>query len=312
MQTENNFFDELKHQYKYGGMTIRLIFINLMVFLLISILDVFTRILGPSLGQHVGNFIGNLFVLQTNIWEFITHPWGLFTSIFAHTDFIHLLWNMVFLYFAGRMFLQYFDGKRLLYTYILGGLFGGILEIMVHLISPVMSSGGVIGASGSIMAILVAIAFHRPKTIVFQLGSFSVFIIYFAIAFILRDLYKAGTGGNVAHFAHLGGAIIGMISIQRPYSNSNIIMITQSIGDKIGHFFKVIFRPTKTPKMKVTKKNTSSNTSQTRYKSDEEYNMEAKARQQKTDSILDKIAKSGYESLSKDEKDFLFRQSKNG
>jgi len=314
MQTENNFFDELKHQYKYGGMTIRLILINLAVFLIISIIEVFARLLGPTVGVHLASFLSNFFALNTNLWEFVTHPWGLFTSIFSHFGFMHLLWNMVFLYFTGRMFEQFFDQKRMLYTYLLGGLFGGLLEVMAHFVFPGLTNatGLVIGASGAVMSVLVALAFHQPQMKIMLFGIVPMRIVFLALLFIIRDIISLGMQDGTAHFAHLGGAIIGMISIQRTYSNSNIIMIAQSVGDKIAHFFKVIFRPTKTPKMKVAKKGSSTNTSQTRSKSDEEYNLEAKARQQKTDIILDKISKSGYESLSKDEKDFLFKQSKNG
>ena len=307
MQTENNFFDELKHQYKYGGMTIRLILINLAVFLLIGITEVLARLLGGTAGVYISYFTNQTFTLQTDGWAFITHPWGLFTSIFAHYGFFHLLWNMVFLYFSGKMFEQVFDQKRMLYTYILGGLFGGLLEVLAHLVFPGLAdnSTGVIGASGSVMAILIALAFHKPKMVVSLFGFFNIRLIFLALFFILKDLLALGANDGVAHFAHFGGAILGILSIQNIYSSSNIVNVTHRIGDKIVRFFSIIFNPTKTPKMKVAKGGARTQ----QFKSDEAFNVEKKERQQKTDRILDKISKSGYESLSKDEKDFLFRQS---
>lgn len=309
MQTENNFFDELKHQYKFGGMTIRLIFINLIVFLVIGITEVLARLLGGTAGVYISYYTSQTFTLQTDAWGFITHPWGLFTSIFAHYSFMHLLWNMIFLYFSGKMFEQVFDQKRMLYTYILGGLFGGVFEVLAHLIFPGITSntGGVIGASGSVMAILIALAFHKPKMEVSLFGLFKLRLIFLALFFLIRDLLSLGADDGVAHFAHFGGAILGILSIQHLYSSSNIVNVAHRIGDKIGHFFKVILNPTKTPKMKVSKG--SARTQQ--FKSDEQFNVEKKERQRKTDIILDKISKSGYESLTKEEKDFLFKQSNN-
>ena len=114
---------------------------------------------------------------------------------------------------------------------------------------------------------------------------------------------------GIAHFAHLGGIVLGMLSIKNLYSNSNIVNVAARIGDKIVHFVSIIFRPSSTPKMKVNK---SGGTRTQQYKSDEQFNLEKKERQRKTDIILDKISKSGYESLTKEEKDFLFRQSNNG
>lgn len=309
MQTENNFFQEIKHQYTYGGMTIKLIFINLIVFLLISILEVFSRLIGSSVSVILSGITENVFVLKTDYWALFTHPWTLFTSIFAHYDFWHFLWNMVFLYFSGKMFEQFFDQKRMFYTYLLGGIFGGLFEILANVIFPNYTSGAVIGASGAVMAVLISLAFHKPQLQVALFGMFNLRLIYFALFFILKDLLSLGMNDGVAHFAHLGGIVLGMLSIKNLYNSSNIINASQRIGDKIVHFIRIIFKPSRTPKMKVNK---SGGARTPQFKTDEQFNLEKKERQQKTDIILDKISKSGYESLTKAEKDFLFRQSNNG
>lgn len=308
MQTENSFTGELKQFYRTGGMAVKLIFINVLVFLGISILEVIARLLGGTSQNFITNLVVNVFTFHTDVKEFITHPWGLFTSIFTHFTFWHLLWNMLFLFISGRLFLTYFDQRRLLYTYILGGIFGGVLEIIAHLVFPGIAdqSNLVVGASGSVMAIMVAIAFHAPKLEISLFGVFKLRFIFIVLAFILQDIFSLGMNDNVAHFAHIGGAILGLLSIQNVYSNSNIINITHRIDDHIRKFFAVIFSPSKAAKMKVKKGGT---TRSTQFKTDEDYNIEAKQKQERTDAILDKISKSGYDSLTKEEKNFLFNQS---
>jgi hypothetical protein len=207
---------------------------------------------------------------------------------------------MLFLYFSGQLFEQIFDKRRLWQTYIFGGISGGMLEIAAHYLFPSFQNADqvVVGASGSIMAIFTALAFHSPNIRVNLFGIFPVKIYLIAIFFLLNDLIGiADPSDNVAHFAHLGGAIFGLISIQSMHSNNNILSVLGSFFDRIK---KIITsgKSTKSGKAKI--------------KTDEEYNLEKKRRQEKTDAILDKISKSGYESLTKAEKDFLFQQSKNG
>jgi hypothetical protein len=216
---------------------------------------------------------------------------------------------MIFLYFAGKMFESLFNSKRLIYTYVLGGLIGGVLEIVAHNTFPLLQGKDsvIVGASGSVMAIFAALAFYRPNLQVNLFGVFPVRLIFVAGAFILIDLISLGVDDGTAHFAHLGGVIFGMISVHNHMSSSNIINRSQMLGSKINQFFRTLFGLDK--KLKVKKGGAYHNP---RFKTDEEYNLEAKQKQQKTDMILDKIAKSGYDSLTKAEKEFLFNQSKNG
>ena len=302
MQTQRTFIEDLKHQYKYGGMYIRLIFINTIVFLALNILLVFGRLMGAE--PSVAYYLGKIFALSTDGMEFITHPWGLFTSIFAHFGLWHFIFNMVFLYFAGRHFERVFNQKRLLYTYLLGGIAGGLLELIAHLVFPALhgTSSVIVGASGSIMAIFIAIAFYQPKLTINLFGILPIRIIIIAVIFFVSDFLSLGRADGVAHFAHLGGALLGMISIQNLHSSRNIINWAHRWGDAIIRMFSRKSQP----KMKVKKGGN------VRFVTDEEYNASAKERQEMTDRILDKISKSGYESLTKKEKDFLFNQSKNG
>jgi membrane associated rhomboid family serine protease len=304
MQTERTFLDDLKYQFKHGNMAIRLIFINVIVFLAIRIVDVFVELSSSTGSSFMSDFVNPIFALQTDAYGFITHPWGLFTSMFTHYDFLHLAFNMIFLYFAGKLFEQLFDQRRLLYTYLLGGIFGGILEIIAHAVFPKlqMSSDFVIGASGSIMSIFVAIAFYRPNLKVNLFGILPVRIIILAGLYILSDILGLGNADGTAHFAHIGGAILGMLSVQNLHSSSNIVLQ----AEKIGIWLKSLFKRSSQPRMKVKKGGQSAG----RPKTDEQYVAEAKERQDTIDKILDKISKSGYESLTKKEKEFLFNQSK--
>jgi membrane associated rhomboid family serine protease len=304
MQTERTFIDDIKYQFRYGGMTIRLLILNAAVFIGIQLILVIGRLIGGEFGGVANELLRTVFALHTDPVEFLLHPWGLFTSIFSHFGFFHFLFNMVFLYFSGRMFEQLFDQKRLLYTYLLGGFFGGFFELLAHSLFPALQGSAtvVVGASGSIMAIFSAIAFYRPNMTVMLFGLFPVRIIIIAGIFILSDLVSLGTADNTAHFAHIGGVVLGMLSIRSIYSSRNIINRAQFVGDRISLFFQGIFQ--RKPKMKVTKGGGRT------VKRDEDYAFEAKQRQEKIDKILDKISKSGYDSLSKAEKDFLFQQSK--
>lgn len=303
---QRNFIEEIKYQFLHGGMTIKLIMVNVAIFLIVGILIVFDRLIGGSQG-FISSFLFDLFALRTDFWGAITHPWAFFTSIFAHFTIMHLLVNMLFLYFSGRMFEQIFDQKRLLYTYLIGGVVGSIFEILAHAFFPIFQNQSItiVGASGSVMAIFVALAFHKPNLEVFLFGLFRIRLIFLALFFVLYDFLSLGINDGTAHFAHLGGAFLGMLSVQNLYSSNNIVSIVQKWGDSLLRFFS----RSEGPRMKV-KKGSGSRTQQ--FKSDEQYNQEAKVKQAKTDKILDKISKSGYESLTKEEKDFLFNQSKNG
>lgn len=306
---ERTLFADLKHQYRFGGMTTKLLFINTIVFLAIQVVLVFSRLIATDGSSPLVDVVQLIFSLDTAFPNFFFKPWGLFTSIFTHYSLMHFFLNMLFLYFSGKMFETLFDEKRLLYTYLLGGIAGGIFEIVAHLVFPALQKESivVVGASGSIMAIFTALALYRPNLKVHLFGILPVRIIILAGFFILSDFVSLGTLDGTAHFAHLGGAIIGGLSIRSLYSSNNIINRTQAIGDRILRFLASL--SDKRPKMKVKK---GGNADGNRQKTDEEYALEKTLRQRKTDAILDKISTSGYDSLTKAEKDFLFNQSKNG
>jgi membrane associated rhomboid family serine protease len=296
MQQQRSIPEEIKHQYRTGGALIQLIFINIIVFLVINIIGVVGRLSGGDTEFFLVKLVADIFALQTDVGAFATHPWGIFTHIFSHQNFLHFLFNMLIFYQSGRMFLQFFSQKRLVYTYILGGLVGGLFEMASQVfpnIGPTIS----IGASGAVMAVLIAVAAHKPRLNLSLFGAINIPLYVFAGIIFILDFISLGKDDGTAHFSHVGGAVLGFISVQQLRSSNNIINMAQRFGDWFGRLFR------KKPKLSVEK-------GDARRMSDEDYNQDKKMRQEKIDRILDKISKSGYESLSRDEKDFLFKQSK--
>jgi membrane associated rhomboid family serine protease len=279
-------------------MTNRLIIVNVSVFLLILLVK--KSFLLYNIDPRTSDeWIHHLLDLNSSLPAFIRAPWGLFTSIFTHEQFGHLLFNMLFLYFSGRFFEQYFSRKKLWLTYLFGGICGGILELVANNLFPALQGTNVVilGASGSIMAIFTALAFYQPNLQVQLFGIFPIRIYFLALFFLFKDLINIGTDDQIAHFAHLGGALFGLLSIQKMHSSKNILTRLEGFFNRIKGLFSVKKQP----------KNT-----RTRFKTDEEFNVEKRQKQERMDEILDKISQSGYDSLTKAEKDFLFNQSKNG
>src|SRR5690554_3194674 len=301
------FPEEIKYQWKNGGMHIKLIGINLIIFIFINVVLILGSLSTASGNENpVEDFIYNIFALRGDIYGFLSHPWGLFTSIFAHFDFMHFAFNMLFFYFISQFFLMYFSNQRMIYTYILGGLTGGIFQILAYSTFPALQGTQtfVVGASGAVNAVFMAAAFYRPMAEVHLFGMIRLKMIYIAGAYILLDLIQMGGTDNVAHFAHLGGAAFGILSIYNIDSKKNVINFTRITVENLKASLKG------KPKMKAHKGGKAAGKTTAQNLSDEEYNLNKKKKQAEIDAILDKISKSGYDSLTKKEKQILFDQSK--
>lgn len=284
---QRNILEELKFQLNNGKMTVRLIIVNVIAFVAIYISGLIEGLFGST---NVGL---TLFTFPTNWLEFGMKPWTLITSIIAHFSLGHLFFNMLFLFFAGSMFEQVFGGRKLLLSYVFGGIMGNLFELTVTFLLPDLSPAHyVVGASGAIMAVFTAIAVYRPQTPIYLFGIIAIPIYVLALFFLAKDLIGVGSSDEIAHFAHLGGAFFGFIAVQNIHSPSNVL-------NRINQLFQ-----------RKSRKSSPSPNTNTRYKTDEVFNAEKKAKQERIDEILDKISKSGYESLSREEKDYLFNQGK--
>ncbi|MFH0867341.1 MAG: rhomboid family intramembrane serine protease [Bacteroidota bacterium] len=296
-----NIFDDLKKFFFSRNMLSRLILINVIVFILayISYLYYYLLKITPDIsicGSSISKFIYWLAV-PADTGALLIKPWTVFTYMFLHENFLHILFNMIMLYFSGTLFIQYLGGKKLLCTYIIGGLAGALFYIIAFNFFPVFSEikncSIALGASASVIAVLVAIAFHIPDFIVNLFMVFRVKLKYIALALIIIDLFSIPKENPGGHLAHLGGAFWGFNYIMSLKKNNDLY----SIFNPIRKFFKNLFRPK--PKLRVEYKKAKPVT-------DDEYNRLRAEKQKKMDAILDKISKNGYDSLSREEKEFLF------
>jgi membrane associated rhomboid family serine protease len=229
----------------------------------------------------------------------LVRPWTLFTYMFLHYDFFHVLFNILYLYWFGRLFLQLVDEHKLLTIYIWGGLGGAAIYMLSFNLLPAFHPGGggaiLLGASASVMAILFAVARIRPdfKVYLFLIGP--VKLKYLALgAFIIDLISIPGMSNTGGHLAHIGGALIGLYYGWKLSEGK----ISGSYFDRLITGASDMFR--KKPKMKVT---------HSRPLTDMEYNQLKQKKQKELDRILEKIKTSGYESLSKEEKKTLFNAS---
>lgn len=294
---------EIRFQYMHGGMHLRLLMINLGIYLLINLLFMLDTLFMTN--GVFAEIVNSLFVLPHSIIDFLFRPWTLLTYMFAHYDLIHILGNMIFLYMGGNLFRHFLGEKRLLYTYLAGGIAGAVIQLVANETIPFFmerSSAGMIGASASVMAVFMAVSFYRPQTEVHLFGVFAVRLIVLALVFLGLDFINLTAHDNVGHLAHLGGALIGYLSIQKVHSPSNFMNRFEKFGERL--YVVISGKLRREPKMKVYRNPKSSS----RTKSDADFLAEKKANQERIDAILDKISKKGYDSLSKEEKQFLFNQ----
>jgi membrane associated rhomboid family serine protease len=229
-------------------------------------------------------------------------PYTIFTYMFLHVEFMHILFNMLWLYWFGQIFLQFLSGKQLYATYILGGLAGALIFIAAFNFFPVfersLPASIALGASASVMAIVVCISFFVPDYTVHLIFLGPVKIKYIAMFFLVMDIAMIQSGNAGGHFAHMGGAMWGFSYVQLLKKGIDPTVIFSSKWLSIFAFDNKS-QKSKFKKVHVAKKPVN----------DDEYNRQRAARQLQIDIILEKISRSGYASLTKDEKDFLFKSS---
>lgn len=293
----NSIIDDIKNQFKSGNVLTRLILVNLFVFLGVNLVALIFWLIGnPSLSGVLVKWLA----VPANFLELLYKPWTLLTYMFLHEGFWHIAMNMLILYYAGRIFLTFLSEKQLFGVYILGGLLGGFLFQLAYNIFPIFSNSMehaiCMGASASVIAVLVAGATIAPNYQVNLILLGPVRLKYIALFYVIMDLVSIRMSNPGGHIAHIGGAILGFWYIKRLQSGKDMATIVTKIVDT----FKYYTNRKTTSKMKVTYKKTTSDSS---------YNFNKRKEEQIIDSILDKISKSGYESLTKEEKEILFKAS---
>jgi membrane associated rhomboid family serine protease len=300
-----NMADEIKLSFRKGNILYRLIFINVAVFVLLGLIFVVLRLFTPgtSLGDLRASYSDaflKYFMVPSVPGELLARPWTVITYMFTHFSFLHILFNMLMLFWFGRIFLQYLTGRQLLSTYLLGGLAGALFYILFVNGFPGLREhlgSSMLGASASIMAVVIAISFYVPDYTLYMLFIGPVRLKYIALAFIILDVLMIASYNAGGHIAHLGGAVYGYWFITRFRKGHDIGNWVNILLDKVAGLFKP------RPRLNVSYRKSSGRLS------DEEYNRNKVAEQKEVDRILDKIAQGGYESLTKKEKETLFKMS---
>lgn len=288
--------NDIKRTFKEGSVLTRLIYINIGVFLILKIVGVFFYLAGQPIS------VIQYLAVPSYTAELIHRPWTFVLYMFLHENFLHLLFNVLGLYWFGLLFLYHFEGDKLLSVYLLGGLVGAVFYVAAYNIFPAFESANalLLGASASIFAILVAISVYDPNREIrlFFIGSFPLkYVTLFYVLLSVIGISTSNPGGNIAH---LGGAFWGWFYIYQLRKGKDMGSGLVSFLDKIKAFVSDAFSGK--PKMKVTYKQPP--------RDDHEYAKTQHEKQEEINHILDKIAKSGYDSLTKKEKELLFKQGK--
>lgn len=288
-------WDEIKASFRHGTSLTRLIFVNTGIFLIIKILEMISVLASsPELATTVISYLA----VPASVGALATKPWTPVTYMFLHQGFIHLLFNMLWLWWFGKIFMSYLDQRKVVSLYLMGGLAGALLYIIIFNLFPAFA-GAVnvsvaLGASASVMALVIATAVYLPEMELHLLFLGRIKLKYLAlITFLITSVFdfSVNTGGKIAH---IGGAMMGLAYGYGLKNGKDIGAWLNSIID----FFVTLFRPGR--RMKVTYK---------KPKTDYDYNKIRAERQKAIDHILDKISKGGYDSLTREEKEILFSES---
>lgn len=285
--------DDLKMQYKFGGITQKLIYWNIACFLVSYVLFGLLGLINIKIDflQYVS--------LSSNPVDLLWKPWSIISYSFFHSDFFHIFFNLIILNFSSQLFLTFFNQKQLLGLYLLSAVFAGIVFVSSFYLMDIIAP--IVGASGAIMAILVAVTTYQPLMKVRLLLVGNVKLWQITLVILVLDLLQIRMDNSGGHIAHLAGAFFGFVFVKLLENGTDLSKIVSTIID----FFVNLFKKSPSKPLKTVHKN---------YKKPTEM---ATSRivtkdktQQQIDEILDKISRSGYDCLSKEEKEFLFKAGK--
>ncbi len=288
-------WDDIKKTFNNGSNLIKLIYINIAVFILISL----TAIIGFLVTNPlVAEKAIDILAVPSAFNKLLVRPWTLITYMFLHKDIWHIIFNMLWLYWFGTIFLQYLDQKKIVAVYLLGGISGALLYIISFNVFPafsgVVNESVAIGASASVMAVVIAIAAYVPDYTISLLLLGRVKIKYMALAILILTSFMDFSVNSGGKLAHIGGAVFGYLYTLNLRQGKDIGKGINAIID----YLVTLFKPRR--KMKVTHRKPSN---------DYDYNKIRAEHQEMINAILEKISKGGYDSLTKEEKETLFKES---
>ncbi|CAN5431024.1 rhomboid family intramembrane serine protease [soil metagenome] len=275
----------------------RIILVNVVVYLGFAIVRAIMKLFMSSLDVY---FIPSQWLaVPASLHALLLKPWTLITYMFYHEEFFHILFNMLWLFWMGKIFKEYLGNKKLLSTYVLGGISGAVLYIIAYNVFPLFSESVnfsfALGASAGVLAITVAAATLLPEYRIGLMFIGPVALKYIAIVTVFLDLISVSGANAGGHIAHLGGALFGFIYVKQLKQGRDLASWFNNLVDRIVSLFKGGSR------MKVHYK---------RAAGDDAFVSGKKIKQERTDEILDKISKSGYGSLTNEEREFLFKSSR--
>ena len=303
-QTPQNPFLDIRNFFRQKSVLSYFIIINIVVWILIQAFRVLAFLFDKPDSAAAFSSVIDYLAVPASLPILMERPWTLITYMFLHVSIWHILFNMLWLYWFGRIFMEYLTQKQLFWVYVMGGLAGAFVYILAFNIFPVFAPAieisYALGASASVMAIVTAISFHVPNYTIYLLFFGRVKIIYLAIALFIFDFFMIPSGNAGGHIAHIGGAVLGFLYIKslRPSSIS-----AYRHQGSFSTWFSRLFTVRKRSGPTGTKGD---------YRhpvSDEDYNYQKSQQQKRIDMILDKISKGGYDSLTREEKEFLFKSS---
>jgi len=286
--------DEIKRSFRNGSYLTKLIYVNIAIWVIVRLVFV-----GFTLSGSDGSTILSWVALPASFELFISRPWTILSYMFLHFEFMHILFNVLWLYWFGKIFLEYHSQQKLLSLYLIGGIWGGLAYMLAYNLIPVFQNTvfhvQLMGASASVIAIVIAIAVYVPNHLIHLVFIGPVKIKW--IAFVSVLLYVINLSGDNAggNFAHLGGALWGWIFMSQLIAGRNIT----GRFDRVTDTFFSWFRPRRKLKIKYNSPNP-----------DYDYNKRKVIQQEEINKVLDKIGKSGYDSLTYEERDILFKMGK--
>lgn len=293
--------DNIISKYKSGDMAVRLSFAIVVLFVIYSVPSALLMLFNISMSDYV------MVALPADVTLALSRPWTFITYAFFHYGLLHIILNTLCLYVFGSWFLNQFSAKHLRGLFIVGGVIGGITYLLAYNVFPffyeVKTTSYLVGASASIMAILVAITYRMPEMRLGLMLLGSIRLKYFTLAFVLIDLLYVTSNNGGGHIAHIGGALAGLLFVALLDKGVDITKPFNWVIDVVASLFSFGW-VRKKPKMKVN--------FNTNYKREDDYNFnkEKKDNLEEIGFILDKLKARGYDSLSKEEKKKLFDASR--
>lgn len=297
----NPILNDIQQKIKSGNPITRLIIINVIVFLIVSIVRIITFLSGENAGLlSLESILQENLAFPLSFAEFVYKPWTIISYMFTHAGLMHIFWNMISLFWFAQILSEYTSAKKIIPLYILGGITGALLTALIIMLVPAfhpLIGAPLIGASAGVTAIIVAAATLVPEVRMNLMFVGPVKLLYVAMFVIFIDVLNLASHDNIGgNLAHLGGGLMGYLFIVQYKKGMDMANPMNRFFEWLGNLFKGGSKS----KMKVVHK---------KKLTDEEYNHNKVIQQKQVDAILDKISKSGYGSLSKTEKDILFKAS---